>query len=106
MKATTLFTLTIALVLGLGAAATAKYFGFFEPKAAAAVEKPPEKPPVLVLVAGTNLFKGHALTAADVKVRPARGEEIADYNLAPKDYLPPVVNAANFRIMAEHLEAD
>jgi Flp pilus assembly protein CpaB len=106
MKATTLFTLTIALVLGLGAAATAKYFGFFEPKALAAVEKPPEKPPVLLLVAGTNLFKGHALTAADVKVRPARGEEIADYNLNGKDYLPPVVNAANFRIMAEHLEAD
>jgi Flp pilus assembly protein CpaB len=106
MKATTLFTLTIALVLGLGAAATAKYFGFFEPKAQAAVEKPPEKPPVLLLVAGTNLFKGHALSAADVKVRPARGEELADYNTNAKDYLPPVVNAANFRIMAEHLEAD
>ncbi|HVK08627.1 MAG TPA: Flp pilus assembly protein CpaB [Gemmataceae bacterium] len=106
MKATTLFTLTIALVLGLGAAATAKYFGFFEPKAVAAVEKPPEKPPVLLLVAGTNLFKGHALSAGSVKVRPARPEELADYNLNAKDYLPPVVNAADFRIMADHLEAD
>ena len=106
MKATTLFTLTIALVLGLGAAATAKYFGFFEPKAVAAVEKPPEKPPVLVLVAGTNLFRGHALSASNVKVRPARADELADYNLNAKDYLPPVVNAADFRIMAEHLEAD
>jgi Flp pilus assembly protein CpaB len=106
MKATTLFTLTIALVLGLGAAATAKYFGFFEPKAVAAVDKPVEKPPVLLLVAGTNLFKGHALTAAEVTVRPARGDELADYNLNPKDYLPPVAAAANFRIMADHLEAD
>lgn len=106
MKATTLFALTIALVLGLGAAATAKYFGLLDPKVAAAPAPPPPPPPPTILVAGTNLFKGHALSAADVKVRPARPEEVADYNLNQKDYLSPVVNAANFRIMADHLEAD
>ncbi|HKB04298.1 MAG TPA: hypothetical protein VKD90_18890 [Gemmataceae bacterium] len=105
MRATTLFALTIALVLGLGAAATAKYFGLLEKKAEAApvAEKPP---PVMILVAGTNLFKGHSLAATDVKVREARPEEVADYQLNRKDYLPAVVAAANYRIMAEHLEAD
>jgi Flp pilus assembly protein CpaB len=106
MKATTLFALTIALVLGLGAAATAKYFGLLDPKAAAATPPPPPPPPPTILVAGTNLFKGHALSAADVRVRPARPEEVADYNANQKDYLPAVVNAANFRVMAEHVEAD
>ena len=107
MKATTLFALTIALVLGLGAAATAKYFGLLDAKAK---ELPPatvvKEPPLMILVAGTNLFKGHALSAADVKVREARPDEKADYDSNKKDYLPAVVNAANYRIMAEHIEAD
>ncbi len=105
MKATTLFALTIALVLGLGAAATAKYMGLFEKKAEAAAPPPPV-PPTMILVAGTNLFKGHTLTAADVRVREASPDEVADYKINRKDYLPPVVNAANYRIMTESVVAD
>src|SRR5262245_11481464 len=104
MKATTLFALTIALVLGLGAAATAKYFGLLDPKVVAAPPPPPPPPPPMILVASTNLFKGHALTQADVKLRPARAEEVDDFKLNRKDYLPAVVTAANFRIMTEALE--
>jgi Flp pilus assembly protein CpaB len=106
MRATTLFALTIALVLGLGAAAAAKYFGLLEPRAAAAPPPPAPPPPVMVLVAGTNLFKGHALTANDVKVREARQDELDDVRLNKKDYLPAVVNAANYRVMSENLMAD
>ena len=49
---------------------------------------------------------GSVVNYKDVKVREASHDEKADYESAKAQYLPAVVNAANYRIMAEHLEAD
>jgi Flp pilus assembly protein CpaB len=109
MRASTLFALSVALVLGLGAAAGAKYLGFFKEKAEAntLVEKPPEKPaPTMVLVAATNLFKGITVTQREVKLRELRKDEEADYITNRKDYLPAIVTSANFRIPTENIPAD
>jgi Flp pilus assembly protein CpaB len=106
MKASTLFALTIALVLGLGAAAGAKYFGIFNKTTAAETPQPKPEPPPMILVAGTNLFKGIALTEKDVRLRAARPEEIDDLRINKGKYLPAVTSAINLRVPKENITAD
>jgi Flp pilus assembly protein CpaB len=108
MRASSFLALSVALLMGLGAAAGAKYMGFFEkPANAVTVPVAAEKAPAIqVLVAGTNLFKGITLAGTEVRVRELRKDEEADYLANKKDYLPSTVNAVNMRVLADNIAAD
>ena len=101
MRASTLFAITVAVLLGLGAAVAAKAFGLFSrpplPPAAAKEE-------VQVLVPTHNLFEGFTVQAADVKTRPLRPDELPQYKEHKDDYLPAVPQAAVFRITKNNVE--
>ena len=67
MRASTLFAITLSLLLGLGAVAGARYYGLFDKK-----ETPPtENKPVnmKVLTAATTLYEGIAVTEKMVVVK-------------------------------------
>ncbi len=103
MRASTLFAITVAILLALGVAVAAKYSGFFD-------STPPvtKKAPVYqILVANQNLFEGITISGNEVRVREVReGEEMQQY-LASKDkYLPPVPTVANYRVLARNVLAD
>ena len=72
MRASTVFALALALLIGLAAAAGAKYAGLFDKKTPAP-EQPP--PPYKVLVAKTNLFEDMTVTADQVMVRDLLASE-------------------------------
>jgi Flp pilus assembly protein CpaB len=103
MKASTLFAITIAVLLGLGVVAVAKYTGLFTPKTP---PPPVVKEPARILVAARNLFEGLTITPADVRVRDIKPEEEAQYNSHKDKYLPPLVEAGNMRVLARNVEAD
>jgi Flp pilus assembly protein CpaB len=102
MKASTLFAITIAVLLALGVAVGAKLMGFFErgPK----TEKPAE--PDKILVAKQNLFEGITISPDMVTVRPLRLEEREHYQNNRSKYLPATVSAAAQRIPLHNIEAD
>ncbi|HZY86600.1 MAG TPA: Flp pilus assembly protein CpaB [Gemmataceae bacterium] len=102
MRASTLFALTAAVLLGLGVAIAAKMSGVFNrPRPEPA--KPPE---VLVLTATHNLFENFVIQGNDVKLRALRPEEMAYYEQHKDQYLPPVVQAAVMRVAKTNIEAD
>ncbi len=73
MKASTVFSLAIALLIGLAAAAAAKYAGLFEKKPAVVVAEKPT--PTKALVAKANLFEDVAVTSTQVAVRDLTPDE-------------------------------
>jgi Flp pilus assembly protein CpaB len=103
LRASTLFAITVAVLLGLGAAVAAKAFGLF-------TRQPPPLPPkqeeIQVLVPAHNLFEGFTVQPADVKTRPLRPDELSQYKQHKDDYLPPVPAAAALRVVKKNLEAD
>ena len=102
MRASTLFAITVAVLLGLGAAVAAKAMGLFN-------RPPPAAPPkeeIQVLVPTHNLFEGFTIQAADVKTRPLRADEMSYYKDHKDDYLPPVPQAAVFRVARKNVEAE
>lgn len=103
MKASTMFAITIAVLLGLGVVAVAKYAGLFTTKTP---PPPVAKEPTKVLVAARNLFEGLTITPADVRVRDLKPEEEAQYNSHKDKYLPPLIEAGALRILARNVEAD
>src|SRR5687768_13752303 len=74
MKASTVFALALALLIGLAAAAGAKYAGLFNKKVEAA---PLVQPPVpnYALVPRLNLYEDVTVTQEQVAPRPLRPEE-------------------------------
>jgi Flp pilus assembly protein CpaB len=103
MKASTLFALTLALLVGLGVTVMARLAGWFS--------KPPEPAPKkidppTVLVAGRNIFAGDLIDNTWVRTRPLRPGEQAHYDSHKDQYLPPVVEAAVLRVTRKNLEAD
>ncbi|MCI0460761.1 MAG: Flp pilus assembly protein CpaB [Gemmataceae bacterium] len=102
MRASTLFAITVAILLALGVAVAARYSGFFDSQ-----PPPVKKTPVYqILVANQNLFEGITISGADVRVRDVRDEEMRQY-LDNKDrYLPPVPMVANYRVLARNVLAD
>src|SRR5262245_3572138 len=102
MRASTLFGITIAGLLGLGVVVGAKYAGFFEPRGTPVAQEPPIK----VLVARQNLFEGTTTTPAEVMVRDLRPEEKADYERNRNKYLPALPAAAHMRVLARSVGAD
>lgn len=103
MKASTMFAITIAVLLGLGVVAVAKYAGLFTPKT---TPPPVAKEPTKVLVAARNLFEGLTITPADVRVRDLKSEEEGYYNTHKDKYLPPLIEAGALRVLARNVEAD
>lgn len=102
MKASTLLALTVALLLAIGAAATARMLGLFERSQATAKQDPVIK----ILVARQNLYAGIAVTSEMVMVRDLRPGELANYNENSKNYLPAQVEAVVLRIPNRNIEAD
>ncbi len=104
MRASTLFALAAAIIVGLGVATAAKYTGFFSPAPAA----PPaaKKQDVQILVAARNLFAGDMIDGAGVKVRLLRPDEMDSYQKSKDQYLPAVVQAAVLRVAVKNIFAD
>ena len=103
MRASTLFAVTIAILLGLAAAITVKVTGYFANR----TEAPPARlPEVNVLVAARNIFKGDLIDAPWVRLRPLRADELKDYEQNRDKYVPAVMAATSLRIAAKNIEAD
>ncbi len=96
MKASTLFALTLALLLGLGAAAAARYAGLFDKKQPPPPEAP--EPPPKVLVAGVTLYEDVTITSQMVTVQSLTNpEDIKKYKQNPERYMPATASAAHLR---------
>src|SRR3954462_14822038 len=100
MRASTLFALTAAVLIGMGVFVAMRMSGFFAPTIVA--QKVTAYP--TVLVAAKNIFQDTAITAGDVKVRPLRADEMKSYESNKYQYLPPVPNAAAWRIAKVNIE--
>jgi Flp pilus assembly protein CpaB len=104
MRASTLFALTVAVLIGLGVAVAAKLGGYFSPPPA--VEPPPKKAEIMILAAAHNLFAGDLIDPSGVHVRALKPEELAHYQKNRDQYLPPLPNAAALRITRRNILAD
>lgn len=99
MRASTMFALIVAVLLGLALAVAAKATGFLNKPEA---KKPP--PPPMVLAAAVNVFEGHCLQASDVKLRPMRPDEAEAAKRG--ELLPPLLAAAVRRFAKTGIPAD
>lgn len=99
MRASSLFALTLALLVGLGALVGARMSGLL------GKVEPPRKE-VQVLVAGRNLFPGDVIEAAWVKPRALKPEEMTHFESNKQKYLPAVPQAAALRVARKAIEAD
>jgi Flp pilus assembly protein CpaB len=102
VKASSLFTVIVALLAGLAVAAIAKVSGIFNRQP----PPPPARPEIQVLVPNHNLFEGFVVQSGDVKARALRPDELEHYYKHKDQYLPPVVSAAALRVLRKNLEAD
>src|SRR5262245_30401221 len=102
MRASTLFALSAAILLGLAAVVFAKYAGWFDGTPATEQKKAPYQ----ILVAKTNLFEGTALSASDVMVRSVREDELDYYLKNQKNLMQPIPSVAHQRVLAKNVEAD
>jgi Flp pilus assembly protein CpaB len=111
MRASTLFAITLSVLLGLGAVATARYMGLFDKK-----EPPPvvvEKPTVLrVLAPLSNLYEGIAVTPEQVGIKEIRlsADEDKTYKADPNKYMAKYLTgtaaAAALRVPKRNIAAD
>jgi Flp pilus assembly protein CpaB len=99
MRASTVFALTLAILIGLGAVVGARYAGYLG-------KAEPAKKEVQVLVAARNIFPGDVIESTWVKARALRSEELAHYEANKQQYLPPVQTAAALRVPKRGIEAD
>ncbi len=107
MRASTLFAIIVALLIGLGAAAAAKTFGLFDRK----VEEAPvvieqRRAVTNVLVAAVNLYPDIYVTANQVVVRELRADEAAFYEANKSKLLPAVPSSAHLRKPKKNILAD
>jgi Flp pilus assembly protein CpaB len=103
MRASTLFALTVAVLIGLGVAVAAKMAGFFN---GTPVETPAKKQEIQVLAAARNLFAGDMIDASGVHLRALKPEELANYQKNRDQYLPASVAAATFRMAKRNIYAE
>lgn len=95
MRASTLFAVTLSLLVGLGAAGGARYAGLFDKKDAPPPAAPAAAPKVLV--AKTNLYEDVLVSADMVTVRDLRADEEAAYKADPGKYMVADVMTAHQR---------
>jgi Flp pilus assembly protein CpaB len=100
MRASTIFALTMAILLGLGVAVTAKLTGYFTQEPA------PKQADIQILVAARNLFAGDVIDTTGVRVRSLLPTEMEMYQKYKDQFLPAIVNAANLRVPTRNIEAD
>lgn len=101
MRASTLFALTAAVLIGLGVAVAAKMSGYFN--------RPTDtvrRSDVQVLVAARNLFSGDMIDSSGIRVRALKDNERESYSKFPEQYLPAVPAAAVLRVAKQNIEAD
>lgn len=103
MKASTLFALTIAILLGLGVAIAVKVSGIFNTPALPVAATPP---PVKVLVAAKNIFAGDMVMPNEVYLRDLKPEEMRLYQQHKDDFLPPLQTAVALRIARKDIYTD
>ncbi len=105
MKASTLFAITVSMLLGLGAVAGARYAGLFDKKEA---PPPVKEAPIRVLVAAANLFEDVIVTADQVTVVeiPPESPAYAQYKRDQDKLLPARPAAATFRVPKQNIVAD
>ena len=106
MKASTLFAITVSLLLGLGAVAGARYAGLFDKKDA----PPPaaKEPPLRILVAAANLFEDVSVSSDQVTVVeiPSESPAYAKLKLDQDKLLPARTAAAHLRVPKRNILAD
>lgn len=102
MRASTLFGVTLAVLLGLAVVVGAKVTGFLDKQAA----QPKRENPIQVLVAGQNLFDGTTCQAYMTRVRNLTDEEMVHYNTNRGKYLPPIPQWADFRVLRASVAAN
>jgi Flp pilus assembly protein CpaB len=103
MRASTLFILTVAVLLGLGVAVAAKLSGYFDPPAPPPVAA---KADITVLVANRTLFAGDMIDPTWVRTRKLAPDEIPHYEANKEKYLPAVPQSVILRIAQQNIEAD
>lgn len=99
MRASTMFALIVAVLVGLGSAVAAKATGLFNK-----AEAKKEPPPIMVLAAASNIFEGNMIQPTDVRTRPATPQEIEQ--LRRGELLPPMVQAATKRFAKISIPTD
>lgn len=102
MRPSTIFILTVAILLGVAAVIAAKVTGLYGQKVET-VAKPPE---TQILVAAKNLFADDMIDQTGVRLRGLREDERADYEKNKEQYLPAVLQAAVLRVAKVNIEAD
>ncbi|HVS38944.1 MAG TPA: hypothetical protein VMS17_25525, partial [Gemmataceae bacterium] len=106
MKASTLFTLALALLVGLGLVVGVKYSGILNPPEKKADPPPPAPPPTpLVVAASRNLYAGDSISPTDVRLRPLTVEDAPAYEKNKAEFLPPVAESAFYRTVHKNITA-
>jgi Flp pilus assembly protein CpaB len=107
LRASTLFAITLASLLGLGVAIAAKASGLLNFAKVEPTPIPPDRPPDIYVLVGTrNLFGGSVIEGRDVTIRPLRPNERAEFQRDPDRYFPPTPQAAALRILEHNIDAD
>jgi len=101
MRASTIFALCLALLVGLAAAVVNRVVNHKPVQAPEVKAAPPQ-----VLVAGRNIFAGDLIQPSWVKVRPMRPEEEASLGKQKDLLLPPVAEAVYLRVALANMRAD
>ncbi len=102
MKSSTLFGLTLALLVGLGVVVGGKYLGYLN---GISEKKNGSSAGPQVLVAHRNLFKGIMPTAADVKARSLAAYEVTTFEKNRSKFLPPIPQSVESRVLAMNVPA-
>jgi Flp pilus assembly protein CpaB len=102
MRASTIFGVTLAALMGLGVVGAARYVGLFE---RGPTEEKKKKTDYQILVASHTLFAGTAATPHDAKVRPLTDSELDFYEKNQGKLLPPVPSAVVNRVLAKTVTA-
>ena len=103
MKASTLFGLTFALLMGLGVVVAARVTGFLDTKPTVVEEKKTNGLPMLI--AARNLFRGVAALEFDAKVRPMTEQDHAMYDKYRDKMLAPIPSAVEYRVLKVNVPA-
>jgi Flp pilus assembly protein CpaB len=101
MRASTLFGLTIAILIGMAVVFGVKSSGLFDREPPKTVT--PDRPKILV--ANKNMYENFAMTANDVIVRPVEDSEMDHYIRNKHKYMPPNPMAADHRELARNVVA-
>lgn len=99
MRASTLFGLTIAILIGMAVVFGVKSAGLFSRTTVA----PPAPDRPRVLVPRSTMFEGLTYQASDVMVRVVDDSELDQYMKNKHKYMPALPEAVNFRTMARNV---